>query len=291
VDRYHRHIRAFERSIGTSSNFSNFVPSRQPKGTPLCTGVASVVLTKYVSAPADWNLYKNCGQSEQKVTDRHSRRCRDLGTIRLYFSRMIEIHGVYHCIPVFEVSYSHRRSRQLKYIHQRRKTLVKIVTCREGVLRASILLIPFHVGAILYLTLRFWHGSGAWYRPSVGSSASSSRPCQYVPRLGENHRFCHYRIDSGIRDTSVSAIALVFSFFQYARPLLFWAFHIMIGQLLKKTKENGAIPQNGSVSYTRVNTVFHFFRRHFFFPCAFPVESICFHFAREFSPYAVCVTK
>jgi hypothetical protein len=65
-----------------------------------------------------------------------------------------------------------------------------------------------------------------------------------------------YRIDSGIRDTSVSAIALVFSFFQYARPLLFWAFHIMIGQLLKNTKKTGAIPQNGSVSYTRVNTVF-----------------------------------
>jgi hypothetical protein len=64
-----------------------------------------------------------------------------------------------------------------------------------------------------------------------------------------------YRIDSGIIDTSISAIALVFSFFQYARPLLYSAFHIIIGQLLKKTKENGAIPQNGRVSYTRVNTV------------------------------------
>jgi hypothetical protein len=52
-----------------------------------------------------------------------------------------------------------------------------------------------------------------------------------------------YRIDSGIRDTSVSALALVFSFFQYPRPLLFWAFHIMIGQLLKKTKKTALSPK------------------------------------------------
>jgi hypothetical protein len=52
-----------------------------------------------------------------------------------------------------------------------------------------------------------------------------------------------YRIDSGIRDTSVSAIALVFSFFQYPRPLFFWAFHRMIGQLLKKTKKTAPSPK------------------------------------------------
>jgi hypothetical protein len=65
-----------------------------------------------------------------------------------------------------------------------------------------------------------------------------------------------YRIDSGIRDTSVSAIALVFSFFQYPRPLLFWAFHIMIGQLLKKTKKTALSPKTevslipGLIRYT-----------------------------------------
>jgi ankyrin repeat protein len=52
-----------------------------------------------------------------------------------------------------------------------------------------------------------------------------------------------YRINSDIRDTSVSAIALVFSFFQYARPLLFCALHIMIGQLLKKTKKTALSPK------------------------------------------------
>jgi hypothetical protein len=52
-----------------------------------------------------------------------------------------------------------------------------------------------------------------------------------------------YRINSDIKDTSVSAIALVFSFFQYARPLLFWALHMMIGQLLKKTKKTALSPK------------------------------------------------
>jgi hypothetical protein len=59
-----------------------------------------------------------------------------------------------------------------------------------------------------------------------------------------------YRINSDIRDTSVSAIALVFSFFQYARPLLFWALHIDNDwPAVRKNKKNSVIPQNGSVSY------------------------------------------
>jgi hypothetical protein len=76
-----------------------------------------------------------------------------------------------------------------------------------------------------------------------------------------------YRIDSGTRDTSVSAIALVFFFFSISTTTFLLGFSQNDWPAVKKNKKNGAIPQNGSVSYTRVNTVVPRIEQHsMFFP-------------------------
>jgi hypothetical protein len=90
-----------------------------------------------------------------------------------------------------------------------------------------------------------------------------------------------YRINSDIRDTSVSAIALVFSFFQYARPLLFWALHIMIGQLLEKTKKTALSPK------TEVSLISELIR----YPemrSSWRIAQMCGSFYLFFSVYSLC---